>query len=896
MKRKTRDGRWLGLMATLCLTTAAEALTLTNSVVFVTQPPIPREINSSITNTFLSVVTIFGNHLPDTAHCARGGDLWLMLPNTNLVNLTRNAGFGTNGVQDGVGIAVRDPKISWDGKKVLFSMVVGAPAGANDNTQFFWQLYECTNLDLVIANTNTRPAIVRVPNQPANFNNVTPCYGLNGQIIFACDKPYQDKPHLYPTLDEYKAAPSVTGLYSLDPAPGGGVKMLIHTASGAFNPIVDSFGRGLVTRWDHLSQDPFAQDDRLGRGTNGAFNYSSELPNASTQNVNLIELFPEPRNFDTNQLALLQLSGNSFNNFFPWEFNAIHGGGEEILNHWGRHEFFGPMLKTFTNDANLISFSNLASRAASGVVTANTNLFSSFFHIVEDPRTNGLYWGTVAQDISIRGGHHSGGALLAILGPPSLNPIGMVATYMTAASSAGGPGAAGLYRDPMPMSDGLIVASFTPTPTAINGGWDTNLGTASMPISQHQFRLYTVTNDSSTYSASTTLTAGLTNNSIYWDGGTLVTNRGTMWELQPVEVRSRPVPVPSPPAIASVELDVFREEAVDAPAFQAGLIARELALVVSRNVSARDAADKQQPYNLFVPGGASSIANGGKAYAITHLSFLEADYLRGYTHNTPNIQPGRRILATPMQATTAFNYISTKPNAPLGGTELMSDGSQATILPANRALTWHLTGTNNNDSVTKERYWVSFRPGEIRTCANCHGINDKDQLNRSAPTNAPLALRQLLRLWRTNAVNAYSLTVSNGSGEGKWGAGSILTLSANPAPPGTTFSHWTGAGVSNAALATTFFVMPAMDTTVTAIYSNVPPIHVNALSGPSSNTFTISAVGIPGLTYSVLASTNLGDASSWVFVGTVTAAPDGAVTLPITTTTPWQRFFQLRYP
>ena len=49
----------------------------------------------------------------------------------------------------------------------------------------------------------------------------------------------------------------------------------------------------------------------------------------------------------------------------------------------------------------------------------------------------------------------------------------------------------------------------------------------------------------STYAANTTLTAGLTNNSIYWDGAMQVTNQGTMWELQPVEVRARTVPVAS---------------------------------------------------------------------------------------------------------------------------------------------------------------------------------------------------------------------------------------------------------------------------------------------------------------------------------------------------------------
>src|ERR1041385_9087456 len=121
---------------------ADAALTLTNPIVFVTQPPIARELNSTVSNTFLSVVTEFGNHLPDTAHAGRGGDLWLMTTNLGLVNLTRRAGFGTNGVQAGVGIDARDPAIHWSGKKLLFSMLVGAPTGPSDSTQFYWQMYE----------------------------------------------------------------------------------------------------------------------------------------------------------------------------------------------------------------------------------------------------------------------------------------------------------------------------------------------------------------------------------------------------------------------------------------------------------------------------------------------------------------------------------------------------------------------------------------------------------------------------------------------------------------------------------------------------------------------------------------------------------------------------------
>jgi len=194
--------RWQVRLCILLLTAlaaSAHAITLTNPIVFVTQPPIPNELNNStITNTFLSVVSEFGNQQADTAHAARGGDLWLMTTNLSLVNLTRKAGFGTNGIQAGIGIDVRDPAIYWDGTKLLFSMVVGAPTNAADTTTFYWQLYELTNLAAVIANTNTPPVIVPVANQPANCNNINPAYALNGVIIFMSDRPFGNQPQLYP--------------------------------------------------------------------------------------------------------------------------------------------------------------------------------------------------------------------------------------------------------------------------------------------------------------------------------------------------------------------------------------------------------------------------------------------------------------------------------------------------------------------------------------------------------------------------------------------------------------------------------------------------------------------------------------------------------------------------
>jgi hypothetical protein len=46
---------------------AASSLTLTNPILFVTQVPLPKEINGNVSNTFVSVVSLFGNHLADAA-------------------------------------------------------------------------------------------------------------------------------------------------------------------------------------------------------------------------------------------------------------------------------------------------------------------------------------------------------------------------------------------------------------------------------------------------------------------------------------------------------------------------------------------------------------------------------------------------------------------------------------------------------------------------------------------------------------------------------------------------------------------------------------------------------------------------------------------------------------
>ena len=882
----------LVLVAGLESQPAGAAISLTNPIVFVTQPPIPREQNGIVSNTFLSVVTVFGNHLPDTAHAARGGDLWLMTANGGLMNLTRKAGFGAAGVQAGVGISVRDPAMFWDGSKLIFSMVVGAPTNAADTTAFFWQLYEISNLSAVVANTNTQPVISLVPNQPTNYNNVSPCYSTDGRIIFMSDRPYNGQAWLYPQRDEYKSAPSVTGTYSLDPATGD-LRLLEHLPSGAFNPFIDSYGRLILTRWDHLVQDSNATDDRVGRATNGPFNFLSEAINAPTQTNNILETFPEPVDFDTNYAAALGVNPNGFNTFLPWALDP-NGGNEEVLNHVGRHELSANALVSFTNDANLVNFTNPAARAAFGIESANTNYLNSFFQIREDPRTNGLYWGVDAQDISPFGGTHAGGQIITLTGAMGLNPTNMVIRYITPKSGANGPNSFGVFRNPLPMSDGTLIATYTATPNSTNYGFDYNSGTASAPLSTYHFRLMTLTNGGTAWAQNLQLTAGLTNVAIYWDGATLVTNAGPLWELQPVEVRSRPLPLAVSTPAASIEQQVFAEEGVDLSTFQADLAQRGLALVVSRNVTARDSADKQQPYNLSVPGGVQTIGtNTGKIYNITHLQYLQADYLRGYNLGTTSNLPGRRILATPLHDTSAFNPPSSKTNAPPGGTELMSDGSQATIVPAGRAMTWQLTGTTN-DSVVKERYWITFRAGEVRTCANCHGINDKDQIGRPPPTNAPFALRQLLRYWRTNSASAYSLTVANGSGVGNFGAGSLLTLTANPPPSGTYFQQWVGASVSNSLSPVTQFTMPATNASLTAVFAALPPPVFGASQFVGGSNLLLTAQAFANQPWILQGSADL---LTWNNLSTNPAATNGLLqfSLPVDPLAPRQ-FYRLKSP
>lgn len=718
----------------LSFSAALRAGTVDTPILFVTQVPVPGD--------FTSIGSTFGNHRGSLDSVFRGGDLYIRYPDGTLKNLTATAGFGMNGMQGLNSIAVREPSVHWSGTKAIFSMVVGAPAAQFEVKSYRWQLYEITGLGQ--ADT---PVITKVPNQPASYNNVSPTYGTDERIIFTTDRPRGGEAHLYPQLDEYEEAPTVSGLWSLDPATGD-LFLMSHNPSGNFTPTVDSFGRVIFTRWDHLQRDQQADDDNDGGNTYGTFNYADESASAATLFGNRTEVFPEPRV----QVAGSKLERHTFNQFFPWQINE-DGTDEETINHIGRHELHGYFNRSFNDDPNLVEHSSATPRT-------NPNSIENFFQIKEDAANPGIYFGVDAPEFST----HASGQIISLTGAPQ-NADAMKITYVTHRETASfnddaepaAPEHSGHYRNPLPLSSGVLVAVHTPETRA-----DTNTGTRANPGSRYNFRIKTLKLQGGVYVPDQMLTTGISKTVSWFDPDVLVSYSGELWEMDPVEVRARTKPARRTTSLEGPEAQVFAEEGVDIEAFKTFLRQKNLAVVVSRNATTRDHNDLQQPFNLQVPNTAvKSIGKPGKVYDVSHLQFFQGDQIRGLGLRTAGDTPreGRRVIAQEMHDPAVKN--PTLPaSVPKGSVAIANDGSTAAFVPARRSMTWQLTDPQGA-GVVRERYWLTFQPGEIRSCTSCHGLNTNDQASRVVPQNKPEALRQLLQFFKAGGADG-----GNGPGTG----------------------------------------------------------------------------------------------------------------------------------
>ena len=369
-----------------------------------------------------------------------------------------------------------------------------------------------------------------MPNQPANFNNVSPIYGIDDRILFTSDRPRSGEQHLYPQLDEYEEAPTVTGLWSLDPATGA-LFLLNHAPSGDFSPLLDSFGRVVFTQWDHLQRDQQADTDALavlagGQETYGAFDYADESAGAAML-ATRTEVFPEPRTSRTDLLAGTDLVGHNFNHFFPW--TILEDGTEgEVLNHLGRHELHGYIPTAIDDDPNVFDYYGQLQRF-------NPDPIQNMFQIAEDPLRPGVYYGVDAPEFAT----HAAGQIISMTAPVGLDAGHIGVTYVThpdTGSTTPSPNHSGHYREPLPMSDGTLVAVHTTAMTEETG--------SGGPLdSSYAFRLTTLRLGANGYwAADQPLTGGITKTLRYWSPDELITFTGPLWELNPVEVRAPGAP------------------------------------------------------------------------------------------------------------------------------------------------------------------------------------------------------------------------------------------------------------------------------------------------------------------------------------------------------------------
>jgi hypothetical protein len=81
------------------------------------------------------------------------------------------------------------------------------------------------------------------------------------------------------------------------------------------------------------------------------------------------------------------------------------------------------------------------------------------------------------------------------------------------------------------------------------------------------------------------------------------------------------------------------------------------------------------------------------------------------------------------------------------------------------------------------------------------------------------------------------LNVRDGSGDGEYPAGSIVTVTADPPPTGQQFAGWTGdtSILANPFLATTSATVPTVDVSLTATYTPVSAGTATAEAGIAEN-------------------------------------------------------------
>ncbi len=706
---------------------------------------------------------LVASHLGTYSASLRGGDLWIHYPNGVLKNLTKTAGYGSEGSQRTNAISVRQPSMHWSGKKAVFSMLVGGYFGYHDYHVEHWQIYEITGLE-----EQETPVIRAIDNQPLMNNNINPIYGTDDRILFISDRARVGTKTSYTYLDESQCMATTSGVWSLDPKSGD-LFQLDHAPSGDYFISLDSFGRVVFSRWDILQHD---QLHSLSGGSIESVDFPQEAHNGNPVEQESEALFPEHNpllNFEKTKFnsvpgyfgrlelpdltkSLTGTGGTLFDErlpsaFFPWTMNE-DGTEQQTINHIGRHELRDTIPAGSFPSIDVRPYSLEASQHA------NKNSIINIVQMREDPREPGVFYAIDAATART----HSGGQLLRLRNlAPSHSSRSVEIDYLTPratrnvstlARSADGPHI-GFYRNPLMTTDGYLIASYT-----VNSDDDAQIAIPST-LSNFHYRLVTLKDSWGSLVPDRYFSKGIRKDvrvaNIESPYNFEYDCSGVLWEVDPVEVVARERPVRRTSRVADLEQQVFDEEHVSIDVFKSYLKKHNQALIVMRDVTQRDKDDKQQPHYLSVGNGAKESPDSkGRAIAVEDFSIFQADYLRAHKHLKGAMLEGRRVMPTPMHDVLNRRYSpdSLPRYAPSHNAHIESDGSAAAFVPAYRALSWQLSDAQGK-GVVRERYWVSFAAGEVRTCARCHGENSEaTSLSMPAPTNTSAALRGLLNVWK----------------------------------------------------------------------------------------------------------------------------------------------------
>ena len=186
---------------------------------------VKRPINSQSMNSAVGNPT-------DSVTFHPGGDLYvrdISSPSATEKNITTSY---TQGRGD-----VSDPEVSYDGKKILFSM-----KGPADST---WKVWEYNR------DTNTLRRVIQ-DNAVANQgDDVDPAYLPDGRMVFSSNRQQKSLQTVgYKYVDEYDRETS-TVLHTMD-ADGTNIEQISFNQSHDRNPTVLMDGRIMYSRWDHV--------------------------------------------------------------------------------------------------------------------------------------------------------------------------------------------------------------------------------------------------------------------------------------------------------------------------------------------------------------------------------------------------------------------------------------------------------------------------------------------------------------------------------------------------------------------------------------------------------------------------------------------------------------------